>query len=237
MLKIENLHKKFGATEVLHGVNLEVCAREICGFIGQNGAGKTTTLRCSVGILEFEEGHITIDGIDIRKDPLAAKRILAYLPDNPDLYDNLSCMQYLHFIADLFQVDESVRTQRIEELGKELEIFDRLGDAIKTLSHGMKQKIAVISAFLHDPKLLVLDEPFVGLDPQSTFILKQKMHALCDRGGSVFFSSHVLEVVENLCDHLVIIKSGVVIKDGATDSILTDGKNLEEIFLHLEAEQ
>ena len=130
-----------------------------------------------------------------------------------------------------------MRTQRIEELGKELEIFDRLGDAIKTLSHGMKQKIAVISAFLHDPKLLVLDEPFVGLDPQSTFILKQKMHALCDRGGSVFFSSHVLEVVENLCDHLVIIKSGVVIKDGVTDSILTDGKNLEEIFLHLEAEQ
>lgn len=237
MLKITNLHKSFGTKEVLHGVNLEVGDGEICGFIGQNGAGKTTTLRCGVGILAFEQGDIEVNGIDIRQDPLAAKRTLAYLPDNPDLYENLTCMQYLDFIADLFRVDGNRRTQRIEELGKEFEIFDRLGDPLKSLSHGMKQKVAVISALIHEPKLLVLDEPFVGLDPQSTFILKQKMHALCQQGGSVFFSSHVLEVVENLCDHLVIIKSGHVIKDGTTESILTGGKSLEEIFLHLEEEQ
>ena len=236
MLKIKNLHKSFSGREVLHGVNLEVNDGEICGFIGQNGAGKTTTLRCSVGILEFEQGDIEVNGIDIRKNPLDAKRTLAYLPDNPDLYDNLSCMQYLDFIADLFQVGSKQRMQRIEELGKEFEIFDRLGDPLKSLSHGMKQKVAVISALIHNPKLLILDEPFVGLDPQSTFILKQKMHALCQQGGSVFFSSHVLEVVENLCDHLVIIKSGKVIKDDATDAILAGGKNLEEIFLHLEEE-
>lgn len=232
MLEITNLHKSFDKKEILHGVSINVKDGEIFGFIGQNGAGKTTTIRSAVGILDFEQGNITIDGIDIKKDPLAAKQVTAYLPDNPDLYENLSGIQYLNFIADVFNVSIETREQRIQEFGKELGIYENLGDQIKSLSHGMKQKVAIISAFLHDPKLLVLDEPFVGLDPIASHTMKDRLRQLCDNGGSVFFSSHVLEVVENLCDEVAIIKEGSVILDGKTSELLAQsGSTLEELFL------
>lgn len=231
MLEINHLFKSFDKKEILHDVSLNVKDGEIFGFIGQNGAGKTTTIRCAVGILDFESGHITIDGHDVLKDSLAAKRVTAYLPDNPDLYENLTCMQYLNFIADIFEVDERTRLDRISSIAKELGIYENLGDQIKSLSHGMKQKVAIISALMHEPRLLVLDEPFVGLDPVASFTLKKKLRELCDRGGSVFFSSHVLEVVENLCDEIAIIKSGAVIQNGRTKELLASGHSLEELFL------
>lgn len=234
MLQITNLHKRFGEKEILHGIDLSVQPGEIFGFIGHNGAGKTTTIRCVTGILPFETGRIQIHGHDIQKDPLACKRCFAYLPDNPDLYENMTGIQFLNFIADIFGMEEDDRMKQIESLSKELEIYDHLGDQIKALSHGMKQKVAVVSAFMHDPDLLILDEPFVGLDPKASYVLKQKMKQLCQQGGSVFFSSHVLEVVENLCDHLAIIKEGQILRNGTTQEILEGGKTLEEIFLELE---
>lgn len=232
MLEINDLHKSFDGKEILHGVTLNVKDGEIFGFIGQNGAGKTTTIRSAVGILDFEQGTITIDGMNIKDHPLEAKRITAYLPDNPDLYENLSGIQYLNFIADVYGVSSEKRAEKISEYGKALGIYDNLGDQIKSLSHGMKQKVAVVSAFMHEPKLLVLDEPFVGLDPIASHTMKKKLRELCDRGGSVFFSSHVLEVVENLCDEVAILKAGSVILDGKTADLLAQsGSTLEELFL------
>lgn len=232
MLEINNLHKSFDKKEILHGVSLNVKDGEIFGFIGQNGAGKTTTIKSAVGILDFEEGTILINGINVKEHPLEAKKITAYLPDNPDLYENLSGIQYLNFIADVFEISSEQREARIIEYGKELGIYDNLGDQIKSLSHGMKQKVAIVSAFMHDPKLLVLDEPFVGLDPIASHTMKEKLRQLCDKGGSVFFSSHVLEVVENLCDEIAILKSGSVILNGKTADLLAQsGTSLEELFL------
>lgn len=234
MLKVDNLHKSFGDKEILKGISFQVETGKIFGFIGHNGAGKTTTIRCAVGILDYEKGSIAIDGKDLKKDPIGCKQVMAYIPDNPDLYDNLTGVQYLNFIGDMFQVDASVRTQRIESLAKELEIYDSLGDPISALSHGMKQKVAVIGAFMHQPKLLVLDEPFVGLDPKASYTLKMKMHELCDSGSSIFFSSHVLEVVQKLCDHIAILKSGEIIRIGKTDEIVHPDQSLEDLFLELE---
>lgn len=234
MLEIKDLHKSFGDKEILKGISLNVDNGEIFGFIGPNGAGKTTTIRCAVGILSFENGSIFIDGMNLKKEPVACKKILSYIPDNPDLYENLTGVQYLNFIADIFEMDSDDRMKQIESLGRELEIYDSLGDPIKSLSHGMKQKVAVISALMHRPKLLVLDEPFVGLDPKASYTLKQKMHELCSTGSSIFFSSHVLEVVEKLCDHIAILKSGEIIKIGKTEEIIKNGQSLEELFLEIE---
>lgn len=234
MLEIQNLVKSYGSKEILHGISLDVKDGEIFGFIGHNGAGKTTTIKSAIGIVGFDSGQILIDGIDVSKNPIEAKKRIAYLPDNPDIYENLTGIQYLNFISNIFQIDQATRQKKIEEFGKELEIFDYLGDQIKSLSHGMKQKVAVIGAFIHEPRLLVLDEPFVGLDPKASFILKNKMKQLCEQGSSVFFSSHVLEVVSNLCNHIAIIKGGNIIRDGETVEILSHGQTLEELFLDLE---
>lgn len=234
MLQIEKLVKSFDNKEILHGISLDVKDGEIYGFIGHNGAGKTTTIRCAVGILPFDSGVIRIDGRNILEDPIWCKSVTAFLPDNPDLYENLTGIQYLNFIADIFEMSAEKRLDRITAIGRELEIYDNLGDQIKSLSHGMKQKVALISAFMHDPRLLVLDEPFVGLDPKASFIMKNRLRQLCDGGGSVFFSSHVLEVVQNLCDEIAIIKQGNIIMQGATEEILQSGESLEQIFLDTE---
>ena len=234
MLQIENLVKSFDNKEILHGISLNVNDGEIFGFIGHNGAGKTTTIRCAVGIIPFESGKIHIDGKNILEDPIWCKSVTAFLPDNPDLYENLTGIQYLNFIADIFEMSPDTRMDKITAIGRELEIYDSLGDQIKSLSHGMKQKVALFSAFMHDPRLLVLDEPFVGLDPKASFIMKNKLRELCDHGGSVFFSSHVLEVVQNLCDEIAIIKQGSIIMNGKTDEILQSGESLEQIFLDTE---
>ncbi|MBW9213047.1 MULTISPECIES: ABC transporter ATP-binding protein [Terrabacteria group] len=234
MLKITNLHKSYGNKEVLHGISLEVEDGHIFGFIGHNGSGKSTTIRSVVGILKYQSGLIEIDGLDIQKYPLEVKQRTAFLPDNPDLYDNLSAYQYLNFIGDMVGLEPSLRLQRIETLAKELEIADVLGDKIKSLSHGMKQKVAIISAFMREPKLLVLDEPFVGLDPKATFILKNKMKELTAKGSSIFFSSHVLETVQNLCDDIAILSGGQIVKMGTTKELLESGESLEDLFLSLE---
>jgi ABC-2 type transport system ATP-binding protein len=237
MLEITDLHKSFGNKEILHGISLNVEDGEIYGFIGHNGAGKTTTIRCAVGILEYEQGTIRVDGMNLEKDPISCKKIMAYLPDNPDLYENLTGAQYLEFLANIYGISSTDRQERITALARELEIYDSLGDQIKTLSHGMKQKVAVIGAFMHQPKMLVLDEPFVGLDPKATYILKQKMKELCAGGSAVFFSSHVLEVVENLCDHVAVLKEGAIIREGRTSEIKKEGQTLEDLFLELEGHE
>ena len=234
MLEIKNLHKTYDKNEVLHGIDLNVADGEIFGFIGHNGAGKTTTIKCVVGILDYEEGEILIDGVNIKDDPIRAKSVTAFLPDNPDLYENLTGIQYLNFIGDIFKIDKNNRNEDIERLSKEFELYENLGDQIKGYSHGMKQKLAIISSLIHDPKLLVLDEPFVGLDPKAAYIMKNKLKELCERGGRVFFSSHVLEVVENLCDKIAIIKSGEIIRNGTTEELLNSGESLESLFLDLE---
>lgn len=237
MLEISHLHKSFGDNEVLHDVSIYVPDGEIYGFIGHNGAGKTTTIRCAVGILEFDSGTIMIDGVNIKEDPIGVKTKTAYLPDNPDLYENLTGIQYLNFVADVFGMPKETRTEIMTEIAMELEIYDSLGDQIKSLSHGMKQKVALISAFMHDPKLLVLDEPFVGLDPKAAFTMKNRLRRISENGGSVFFSSHVLEVVENLCDQISILRDGKVIMSGRTEDIMSSGESLEQIFLETESVQ
>ena len=234
MLKINQLVKEYGNREILHGISLEVKDGQIFGFIGHNGAGKSTTIRSVVGILEYESGSIEINGLDIHKHPLEVKQMTAFLPDNPDLYDNLSAYQYLNFIADMTDLNAKDSLERITSLAKELEIYDSLGDKIKALSHGMKQKVAIISAFMRQPKLLVLDEPFVGLDPKSTFILKNKMKELTQQGSSIFFSSHVLEIVQNLCDEIGILAKGNIVRMGDTKELLTSSDSLEDLFLSLE---
>ncbi len=233
MLRIEHLTKKYGDKVAVDDLNLHIAPGEIYGFIGHNGAGKTTTLKSAVGILNFDEGEIYIDGISIRENPLEAKRRLAYIPDNPDLYDFMSGIKYLNFIGDVFGVAPDVRKERIRDLAERFKLTADLAQPIAAYSHGMKQKLALISAFLHEPKLILMDEPFVGLDPTASHLLKQMMRELCDRGGAIFFSTHVLEVAEKLCDKVAIIKNGQLIRSGTMEEVKGDD-SLEEVFLELE---
>lgn len=233
MLVINHLTKSYGNVKAVDDLNLHIQAGEIYGFIGHNGAGKTTTLKSVVGILDFEEGEILVDGISVKENPLECKKNIAYIPDNPDLYDFMSGIQYLNFIADIFGVDSSVRQERIEKLAEVFEIKDNLAQPITSYSHGMKQKLAIISAWIHEPKLIIMDEPFVGLDPKASHTLKEMMREVCDKGGAIFFSTHVLEVAEKLCDKIAIIKNGVLIKSGTMEEVKGDD-SLEEVFLELE---
>ncbi|GGH30709.1 ABC transporter ATP-binding protein [Paenibacillus segetis] len=233
MLTIKHFSKSYkGGKKAVDDLNLVVERGDIYGFIGHNGAGKTTTIRSVVGVLDFEEGDIEIDGISIKKDPIACKAVTAYIPDNPDLYDHLTGIQYLNFIGDLFKVSKSDRELLIRKYGDAFEITSSLGDMISAYSHGMKQKLAIISALIHKPKLLVLDEPFVGLDPKAAHVLKTVMADLCSNGSAIFFSTHVLDVAEKLCNKIAIIKAGQLITHGKTEDVKGDN-SLEEVFLEL----
>ena len=235
MLLIRHLTKRYGEKKAVDDLSLHIAPGEIYGFIGHNGAGKTTTLRSVAGILQFDEGEITIAGHSIRTEPLACKRMFAYIPDNPDLYEFMTGWQYLDFIADVFGVDAPTRVQRVEQYAALFELTDDLPQPIATYSHGMKQKLAIISAWLHEPKLILMDEPFVGLDPKASHLLKGMMRQVCDAGGAIFFSTHVLEVAEKLCDKVAIIKGGRLIRSGTMDEVRGDD-SLEDVFLELEAE-
>lgn len=235
MLKIEHLTKKYGDKTAVKDITIHIKSGEIYGFIGHNGAGKTTTLKSVVGILDFEEGDILIDGESIKEKPLECKRKIAYIPDNPDLYEFMSGIKYLNFISDVFGVSESDRQERIRKYADAFELTSDLAQPIASYSHGMKQKLAIISAWIHEPKLIIMDEPFVGLDPKATHILKNMMRELCDKGGAIFFSTHVLEVAEKLCDKVAIIKKGELIRQGTMEEVKGDD-SLEEVFLELEEE-
>ena len=231
MLEIKNYTKIYGeGKKAADNVSLTVESGDIYGFIGHNGAGKSTTIRAVVGVMDFTEGEIYIDGHSVKDESLECKKVTAYIPDNPDLYDNFTGIQYLDFIADIFGLNAADRTKRIEEYADRFEIKDSLGDLISSYSHGMKQKLAIISALIHEPKLMVLDEPFVGLDPKASFTLKQIMNEMCQKGTAIFFSTHVLEVAEKLCNKAAIIKQGRIIASGTMEE-LTHGESLEEIFL------
>ncbi len=234
MLTIEHLTKHYkGSSKGVTDLSLHIAPGDIYAFIGHNGAGKTTTLKCVAGILGFDEGTILIDGIDIRKDPLTCKRQFAYIPDNPDIYEYLTGIQYLEFIADVFAVGVKERQERIKKYADEFEITASLGDLFSTYSHGMKQKLALISALVHRPKLLILDEPFVGLDPKAAVILKNAMRRICEEGGAIFFSTHVLDVAEKLCNRVAIIKDGTLIASGEMEEIVKSGQSLEDIFMEV----
>lgn len=235
MLKIEHLTKKYGDKTAVKDITIHIKSGEIYGFIGHNGAGKTTTLKSVVGILDFEEGDILIDGESIKEKPLECKRKIAYIPDNPDLYEFMSGIKYLNFISDVFGVSESDRQERSRKYADAFELTSDLAQPIASYSHGMKQKLAIISAWIHEPKLIIMDEPFVGLDPKATHILKNMMRELCDKGGAIFFSTHVLEVAEKLCDKVAIIKKGELIRQGTMEEVKGDD-SLEEVFLELEEE-
>ena len=235
MLYIQHLTKRYGEKKAVDDLSLHIAPGEIYGFIGHNGAGKTTTLKAVVGILPFEEGEITINGTPIKADPLTCKRQLAYIPDNPDLYDYMTGSKYLNFIADIFGVGAEERQERIRKYADLFELTDDLAQPIAAYSHGMKQKLAIISAWLHQPKLIIMDEPFVGLDPKAAHILKSMMREVCDQGGAIFFSTHVLEVAEKLCDKVAIIKGGRLIRAGTMEEVKGDD-SLEEVFLELEDE-
>ena len=235
MLKIENLTKSYGDKKAVDSVSLHLQPGEIFGFIGHNGAGKTTTLKAVCGILRFDEGEIFIDGISVKKQPTECKKKLAYIPDNPDLYAFMKGIEYLDFVADIYGIDEKTRKERVRALATAFELFDDLGQPISAYSHGMKQKLAVIAALMHEPKLLLMDEPFVGLDPKASFTLKEMMREFCRKGGAIFFSTHVLDVAEKLCDKVAIIKDGKLIKVGTMDEVKGD-ESLEEVFLELEKE-
>ena len=231
MLEIKNYSKSYdGGKKAADNVTLTVESGDIYGFIGHNGAGKATTIRAVVGVLDFDEGEILIDGHSVKDEPMECKKITAYIPDNPDLYENLTGIQYLNFVADVFDISAKDREEKIKKYADLFEITDALGDQISSYSHGMKQKVAISSALIHDPKLLVLDEPFVGLDPKATFTLKEIMHEMCDRGTAIFFSTHVLDVAEKLCNKVAIIKQGKIIAAGTMEE-LTEGHSLEEAFL------
>lgn len=233
MLKIQGFTKQYkNDIKAVDNLSLEVNKGDLFAFIGHNGAGKSTTIKSIVGILDFEEGEILIDGVSIKKDPIKCKRMFAYIPDNPDLYDHLNGIQYLNFIGDIFKVEETERKELIEKYSNEFEITNRLGDLISSYSHGMKQKLAIIAALIHSPKLLILDEPFVGLDPKATFVFKKIMKEFCDKGNSIFFSTHVLDVAEKLCNKVAIIKNGKLIKTGITSEVIGD-ESLENIFMEL----
>lgn len=233
MLKIENFTKKYGDKCAVDSLNLEIASGEIYGFIGHNGAGKTTTLKACMGLLHFEEGDIYIDGMSIKERPLECKKALAYIPDNPDLYDFLTGEKYLAFVADVYGVSSEERQQLITLYADKFEITKDLASQISTYSHGMKQKLAIIAAWLHSPKLIIMDEPFVGLDPKASHLLKEMMREHCNAGGSIFFSTHVLDVAEKLCDKVAIIKKGKLVVTGSMEEVKGDD-SLEEVFLELE---
>ncbi len=232
MLKIKNLTKSYGEKVVVDNLSLEINPGEIYGFIGHNGAGKTTTLKSVVGILKFDSGEITIGGNNVVSNPLECKKQLAYIPDNPDLYDYMSGIKYLNFIADIFEVPAGVRQERIRKYADAFELTGDLAQPISAYSHGMKQKLAVIAAWVHDPKLIIMDEPFVGLDPKAAFTLKEMMREVCNNGGCIFFSTHVLEVAEKLCDKVAIIKQGKLITSGTMEEV-KGNESLESVFLEL----
>lgn len=236
MLKIEHLTKTFGEKRAVDDLSLEIAAGEIYGFIGHNGAGKTTTLKSVCGIQNFDNGQITLDGVSVTEDPITFKKQIAYIPDNPDLYDFMSGIKYLNFIADIFGVGVNERKERIHKYAGIFELTDDLAQPISTYSHGMKQKLAIISAWLHSPRLIIMDEPFVGLDPKASHSLKEMMREVCAESGAIFFSTHVLEVAEKLCDKVAIIKNGRLIKSGTMDEVKGD-ESLETVFLELEAEK
>ena len=233
MLNIQHFTKTYGEKRAVDDLSLHIAPGEIYGFIGHNGAGKTTTLKAAVGILQFDAGEITIGGHSIQTEPLACKRLLAYIPDNPDLYDFMSGIQYLNFIADVFGIPAAERWARIEPYADAFELTGDLGQPISAYSHGMKQKLAIIAAWIHDPKLIIMDEPLVGLDPKAAHLLKGMMRELCDVGGAIFFSTHVLEVAEKLCDKVAIIKGGRLIRSGTMEEVKGDD-SLEDVFLELE---
>ena len=233
ILKITNLSKTYkGDKKAVNQLSIVVEAGDIYGFIGHNGAGKSTTIRAIVGVLEFEEGEIWIEGHSVSKEPVECKKITAYIPDNPDIYEFLTGIQYLNFVADIFGIDKKLREERIKNYGDRLEISSALGDLISSYSHGMKQKVALISAFIHEPKLLVLDEPFVGLDPKASMELKLIMRQLCENGSAIFFSTHVLEVAQKLCNKIAIIKEGKLVASGDMDELIKDN-SLEDVFMEV----
>lgn len=237
MLEIRNYSKSYGPNKkAVDNISLSVMSGDIFGFIGHNGAGKSTTIRAVVGVLDFTEGEITIDGHSVKTEPMACKRITAYIPDNPDLYENLTGIQYLNFVADVFNIGAAEREARIKKYADLFEITKDLGDLIGSYSHGMKQKVAIISALIHEPRLLVLDEPFVGLDPKATFTLKELMHEMCGRGTAIFFSTHVLDVAEKLCNKVAIIKQGRIVAAGTMQE-LTEGHSLEQAFLEADSNE
>ncbi|MBQ5487317.1 MAG: ABC transporter ATP-binding protein [Clostridia bacterium] len=235
MLKIENLTKAYGPKKAVDELTLHILPGEIYGFIGHNGAGKTTTIKACCGILKPDSGHIFVDGISIEEQPIECKKKIAYIPDNPDLYEFMTGIQFLSFISDIFGIDSETRKTRIEEYAGLFELKNDLTQPISSYSHGMKQKLAIISALIHDPKLVIMDEPFVGLDPKASHTLKEIMHDICNAGGAIFFSTHVLEVAEKLCDKVAIIKNGRLIRSGTMDEVRGDD-SLEEVFLELEDE-
>ena len=235
MLRIENLTKTYGEKKAVDNLSLRIAPGEIYGFIGHNGAGKTTTLKAVVGILQFDKGEVFIKGESIRKNPLACKQKMAYIPDNPDLYEFMTGIKFLNFIADIFGVPEEKRQERIRKYADLFEMTENLAQPIASYSHGMKQKLAIISAWIHEPKLIIMDEPFVGLDPKAAHNLKQMMREVCDEGGAIFFSTHVLEVAEKLCDKVAIIRNGQLIQSGTMQEVKGDD-SLEEVFLELEGE-
>lgn len=235
MLSIERLTKTYGDKKAVDDLSLRIAAGEIYGFIGHNGAGKTTTLKSVAGIQSFDSGEIKVGGISIKDNPLACKKQMAYIPDNPDIYDYMTGIKYLNFIADIFGIGSKERLERIHKYADMFELTASLAEPVAAYSHGMKQKLAVISAWIHEPKLIIMDEPFVGLDPKAAHLLKGMMREVCDNGGAIFFSTHVLEVAEKLCDKVAIIKNGKLIKSGTTEQVKGDD-SLEEVFLELEAE-
>ena len=232
MLRIENLTKTYGEKRAVDNLSLHIAPGEIYGFIGHNGAGKTTTLKAVVGILQFDKGEVFIKGESIRKNPLACKQKIAYIPDNPDLYEFMTGIKFLNFIADIFGVPEEKRQERIRKYADLFEMTENLAQPIASYSHGMKQKLAIISAWIHEPKLMILDEPFVGLDPKATLLLKNTMHEMCQRGAAIFFSTHVLDVAEKLCNKVAIIKDGKLVVSGEMESILKDA-SLEHLFMEM----
>ena len=236
MLKIEHLTKSYGEKKAVDDLSLHIAPGEIYGFIGHNGAGKTTTLKSVVGIQQFDQGEIFVGGVSMQKDPLACKKQLAYIPDNPDLYEYMTGIQFLNFIADIFGISVQERQERIHNYADRFELTDDLGQSIAAYSHGMKQKLAIIAAWIHQPKLIVMDEPFVGLDPKAAHLLKGMMREICDQGGAIFFSTHVLEVAEKLCDKIAIIKAGRLIRFGTMEEVKGDD-SLEDVFLELEGEE
>lgn len=235
MLKIEHLTKKYGDFKAVDDLSLHIAPGEIYGFIGHNGAGKTTTLKSVVGILQFDNGEIYIDGKSITADPLKCKKEIAYIPDNPDIYEFMTGIKYLNFVADIFGVSAADRQEKIRKYAEIFELSSDLAQPISTYSHGMKQKLAIISAWIHSPKLIIMDEPFVGLDPKAAHLLKGMMREICDNGGAIFFSTHVLEVAEKLCDKIAIIKEGKLVRSGTMEEVKGDD-SLEAVFLELEEE-
>jgi ABC-2 type transport system ATP-binding protein len=233
MLKINNLTKTYGNKKAVDGLSLHIKSGEIYGFIGHNGAGKTTTIKACTGILQFDEGEIYIDGISIKDEPLVCKSKLAYIPDNPELYDYMTGIQFLNFVSDIFGIDADKRDERIHRYSDMFELTDDLAQPVSAYSHGMKQKLTIISALIHEPKLIIMDEPFVGLDPKASHLLKELMRDMCNTGASIFFSTHVLDVAEKLCDQVAIIKSGKLIRNGTMEEVRGDS-SLESVFLELE---